>query len=107
MQKEPCELMSLCACCQIFQPEMKERNFENTYLKETKEWVSTSQEHWQQCWTDVFLLSELWIAFFLKQHNFGFVLSDSKNFGHRFGSSSDLLGRGPRKNCKNDLDDQT
>ena len=44
MQKEPCELMSLCACCQIFQPEMKERNFENTYLKETKEWVSTSQD---------------------------------------------------------------
>ena len=45
--------------------------------------------------------------FLLKQHNFGFVLSGSKNFGHRFGSSIDLLGRGPRKNCKNDLDDQT
>ena len=41
MQKEPCEQRSLCACCQIFQPEMKERNFENKYLKETKEWVST------------------------------------------------------------------
>ena len=46
-------------------------------------------------------------SFFLKQHNFGFVLAGSKNFGHRFGSSIDLLGRGPRKNCKNDLDDQT
>lgn len=45
--------------------------------------------------------------FLLKQNNFGFVLSGSKNFGHRFGSSIDLLGRGPRKNCKNDLDDQT
>ena len=61
MEKEPCKRnhakkVFLCACSQIFQPEMKERNFENKYLKETKK-NGLQREHWQQCWTDVFLLS--------------------------------------------------
>ena len=36
MEKEPCKQRSLCACSQFFWQEIKERNLQNKYLKETK-----------------------------------------------------------------------
>ena len=36
MEKEPRKQRSLCACCQFFWQEIKERNLENKYLKQTK-----------------------------------------------------------------------